>query len=283
MGKLLIVGDVHGCADELKELVEKAEIGKDDTVILTGDVWDRGPKPAELLDYLKANPNIHTILGNHDAMHLEAGEEGKMPTMSAAAQIGYLQAGPEKHRELVEYLKEQPLAIRTPYCIVVHGAMEPGKPLEEQDPNLLAGDRNAQKELEDRLGSRWEDAYDGKLPVIVGHRNYHWEYKNKEKEFEPFIHKNEKGGLVIGLDTTPDMGHNLSGIVFPEGKILSVPAKADYWKQVKQEYGFDKMAVKQQAEQAMQKDKKPKREPFPRLSPSLTKVKTFDAQGQEVR
>ena len=48
-GRVIIIGDVHGCIEEMKELLVKAEyIHGVDTVILVGDLGDKGPKPLEV-------------------------------------------------------------------------------------------------------------------------------------------------------------------------------------------------------------------------------------------
>jgi len=48
-GRVIIIGDVHGCIKEMKELLVMAEyIHGVDTVILVGDLGDKGPKPLEV-------------------------------------------------------------------------------------------------------------------------------------------------------------------------------------------------------------------------------------------
>src|SRR5439155_23975693 len=63
----LIVGDVHGCLDELLELL--ARVGFDpaaDVLVSVGDVVDRGPKVRETVEYLFGLPSFHMVLGNHE-------------------------------------------------------------------------------------------------------------------------------------------------------------------------------------------------------------------------
>ena len=48
-GRLLVVGDVHGCKDELAELLAKANYTHgQDNLILAGDLVDKGPYPIEV-------------------------------------------------------------------------------------------------------------------------------------------------------------------------------------------------------------------------------------------
>jgi hypothetical protein len=64
------IGDVHGCLDELKELVEKCEQdaiaeGKTAKVILLGDVIDRGPHFLDVFKYINEK-GLMCIMGNHE-------------------------------------------------------------------------------------------------------------------------------------------------------------------------------------------------------------------------
>ena len=48
-GRVLIIGDVHGCVKELEELLDAANYEHGlDTVILVGDLGDKGPYPLEV-------------------------------------------------------------------------------------------------------------------------------------------------------------------------------------------------------------------------------------------
>ncbi|TVS11508.1 MAG: hypothetical protein EA424_23705 [Planctomycetaceae bacterium] len=39
----LIIGDIHGCFDELQDLLQAAGLASDDQIIALGDIVDRGP------------------------------------------------------------------------------------------------------------------------------------------------------------------------------------------------------------------------------------------------
>lgn len=81
--RLWAIGDIHGCFDPLKELIEqKIQLTPDDKLILLGDYIDRGPKSKEVIDYiieLKAKGfDIVPLSGNHEQMLLDAWEEESM-------------------------------------------------------------------------------------------------------------------------------------------------------------------------------------------------------------
>lgn len=75
------IGDIHGCFDSLKELVEnKIQLQKKDKLIFLGDYIDRGPKSKEVIDYIIELQNndydVVTLLGNHESMLVDAYNNG---------------------------------------------------------------------------------------------------------------------------------------------------------------------------------------------------------------
>lgn len=78
--RLFAIGDIHGCLDEFRELVEdKIKLQKSDKLILLGDYIDRGDKSKEVVDYimdlLEKGYDIIPLLGNHEFMLLAAYED----------------------------------------------------------------------------------------------------------------------------------------------------------------------------------------------------------------
>ncbi|MGF7444119.1 bis(5'-nucleosyl)-tetraphosphatase (symmetrical) ApaH, partial [Klebsiella michiganensis] len=68
-----LIGDVHGCYDELIALLEQVEFNPEtDTLWLTGDLVARGPGSLEVLRFVKQlGDSVRLVLGNHD-LHLLA-------------------------------------------------------------------------------------------------------------------------------------------------------------------------------------------------------------------
>ncbi len=49
-GRIIVIGDVHGCLDELKDMLDEVDYQEgNDTVILVGDLVDKGPYSLEVL------------------------------------------------------------------------------------------------------------------------------------------------------------------------------------------------------------------------------------------
>jgi len=69
------IGDVHGCADSLSELLGKLDLVEDDHVVLLGDLINRGPESAQVIELVRDDDRIHAIKGNHEFMMIEAMNE----------------------------------------------------------------------------------------------------------------------------------------------------------------------------------------------------------------
>ena len=65
-GRRIVVGDIHGCYDELIELLEKIGVGDDDRVFAVGDLITKGPKNKEVLELFMTDARFHAVIGNHD-------------------------------------------------------------------------------------------------------------------------------------------------------------------------------------------------------------------------
>jgi len=71
-GRDLVVGDVHGCFGKLQAALDAVGFnpGAGDRLFSVGDLVDRGPASAEVLDWL-AHPWFAAVAGNHEAMALD--------------------------------------------------------------------------------------------------------------------------------------------------------------------------------------------------------------------
>jgi serine/threonine protein phosphatase 1 len=79
-GRLLCVGDVHGCAPELERLLAAVDPSDDDQLVFLGDYVDRGTASAATVDVLCAlaacRPSTVFLRGNHEEMFLDFIGEG---------------------------------------------------------------------------------------------------------------------------------------------------------------------------------------------------------------
>lgn len=74
--RVFVIGDIHGCADELNVLIthleKKEAVSAQDLIIFVGDYIDRGPNTRGVLDALvklrKKFPKTVFLAGNHELM-----------------------------------------------------------------------------------------------------------------------------------------------------------------------------------------------------------------------
>jgi 3',5'-cyclic AMP phosphodiesterase CpdA len=75
MTRHIIIGDVHGCAAELKTLLEKLDATPDDIIISLGDITDKGPESVEALNLLYDYDAV-LVDSNHDQRYKKYLEKG---------------------------------------------------------------------------------------------------------------------------------------------------------------------------------------------------------------
>lgn len=64
--RLIFIGDVHGCVDELRDLLKQVQHARSsDHVIFTGDLIEKGPASTEVVD-LARSINASCVRGNHE-------------------------------------------------------------------------------------------------------------------------------------------------------------------------------------------------------------------------
>lgn len=104
------IGDVQGCYDPFRRLLDAIRFDPSrDTLWLTGDLVNRGPKSLKTLRYVKSlGDSVVTVLGNHD-LHLLALEAGVVRFGKRFGTLQKLLNAPDV-AELCDWLRHQPLA-----------------------------------------------------------------------------------------------------------------------------------------------------------------------------
>ncbi|WP_158367838.1 bis(5'-nucleosyl)-tetraphosphatase (symmetrical) ApaH [Candidatus Williamhamiltonella defendens] len=103
-----LIGDVHGCFDELKALLAKVNFDKEkDTLWLTGDLVSRGLQSLEVLRYARSlGKALRMVLGNHD-LHLLA-IYARLRKNNPQDHLTALLSAPDVD-ELIDWLRQQPI------------------------------------------------------------------------------------------------------------------------------------------------------------------------------
>jgi len=147
----LAIGDIHGCARSLEDLLKCLQPTRADTVVFLGDYIDRGPDSCAVLEIilgLNQQCTVVAIAGNHERMLLQARSEpdalrewlkqGGQATVQSYERHGPargLNAIPKSHWQ---FLEEQAVDYwETDRHIFVHASLEPKLEMNEQPDYLL--------------------------------------------------------------------------------------------------------------------------------------------------
>jgi hypothetical protein len=238
MSATWILGDLHGCADELAALLDRLKPGPDDRVLSVGDLWHRGPDPVGVTELMRQH-RIRFILGNHERRLLD--RFGLAPQRSDASdrpplesRFGSLEpedmagdgnrplhAPPERFGELLEFLQGHlgyyvehtdlegagPTRDGRPWC-AVHAGVIPGLHPAEAEPENLCSLRRL------RLSGRpfWYEVYTGPNLILFGH----------SPSETPRLHHHGGQLVAAGLDT---------GCVYG-GSLTAYSPELDAWESV---------------------------------------------------
>lgn len=220
--KRLIIGDIHGCFVEQRELVDKAGLGEDDEIIALGDIVDRGPDSPRVLQFFQTNSKARSLMGNHERKHIRS-FRGEIPP--ALSQVITREQFGAAYPQAIEFMQMFPRAIELEDALLVHGFFEPDVALGQQRDTVVIGTLSGEKYLTRTYPRPWYELYRGEKPLIVGHQDF-------LGTGEPFIYQDR----VFGLDTGCYHGGSLTGLLLPSFQVVSVPSRQDYWTALKSRY-----------------------------------------------
>lgn len=81
-GRLIAIGDIHGCTAALDALLQAIAPAADDTIVTLGDYVDRGSDSKGVIDrliQLSQQCQLKALLGNHEEMMLEVVRDNQPP------------------------------------------------------------------------------------------------------------------------------------------------------------------------------------------------------------
>jgi diadenosine tetraphosphatase ApaH/serine/threonine PP2A family protein phosphatase len=207
----IVVGDIHGCYDELMDLLDKVNFGKKDRVVAVGDLITKGPKSREVLELFITDERFSSVIGNHD-LALRRHWNGEDVELKPSQKETHKELKDEKDRFL-PYLNSLPFMIDLRSHLVVHAGLRPNVELQSQTTEDLIQIRTLGEDRESKDGTPWYEVYDGEKVVLFGH----WPAP------EP-----RRGRMALGLDTGCVYGHQLTAYTIETEKLNSVPARKTY-------------------------------------------------------
>jgi bis(5'-nucleosyl)-tetraphosphatase (symmetrical) len=171
-----VVGDIQGCYDEFRQLLELIAFSKDrDRLWLVGDLVNRGPDSLGVLRTVKElGAAATTVLGNHD-LHLLTVAAGYRKPHRHDTLGPILDA--DDREELLLWLRTRPLVVHSGDLLLVHAGLLPSWTaataimLSREVETVLASDAHDDflRHLYGDLPARWDETLTGydRLRVIV--------------------------------------------------------------------------------------------------------------------
>jgi serine/threonine protein phosphatase 1 len=146
-GRLIAIGDVHGCVHALEALVEAIAPTPDDRLVFLGDLVDHGRdvrETIELVIELKRRCQVVLVQGNHEEMMLTARSDekalaywmniGGVTTLNSYRFGGRIDEIPAEHWALLAEMRPY---YETPDFILTHANYLPDLPMDEQPSRQL--------------------------------------------------------------------------------------------------------------------------------------------------
>lgn len=206
--RVIAVGDIHGSLGKLQAMLRAVEWPRpDSTLLFLGDYIDRGPQSYEtveaVIDLLEGpqGDRVVCLMGNHERMFLdflEGRAEINLQANGTAATVrDFTAPGRRLSARQLNFFRGLRLRFETESHIFVHAGLNPGRPLDAQDPDDL---------LWIREGFLGRDFDFGKT-VVFGHTPFK----------EPYVAPGR-----LGLDTGAVYGGPLTAAVLPEGRFITV-------------------------------------------------------------
>ncbi|MGO6677891.1 metallophosphoesterase family protein [Rhizobium leguminosarum] len=138
------IGDIHGCIDPLKRMIDRIKAyAAEGTVVFLGDYVDRGPDSKSVLDRIIAGPSDPwrwiCLKGNHEDMMVAAYADGQSRAVwlgngGLETEISY---GGRVLPQHLQWAADRPLMHVDRHRIFVHAGVDPAFPLDRQSQDDL--------------------------------------------------------------------------------------------------------------------------------------------------
>lgn len=150
MQNIYVLSDIHGQRRAFFEMLEKICFSSEDKLFIIGDVVDRGPDGIQLLEYIREQPNMELLMGNHEDMLLRTmdDEESWYETWlfnGGGVTLASLMAFPKEQQEqCIQFVRNLPLyrmiTVEGKQYLLVHAGIDAA--LGQAEEQLSAMDRD---------------------------------------------------------------------------------------------------------------------------------------------
>lgn len=240
-GRLIAVSDIHGYVHYLEGLLQKLSFTKEDTLVIVGDMIEKGPESLKTVRYvlklIEEGYSVYAVKGNVDSHRIgcflqkgEAQDQASLDLLKWTKQVwkrgffveiaeelgvsvdtlsiqdysAFKAAVTEHYRKEIDYLSQLPVILTAGNFIFVHGGIP------TDDLHTLQG-TDAESYL--KFDAFWQQGYSFKKYVVVGH----WPvclYRMDEINVSP-LYDAERHIVSIDGGCALKMGAQLNALVLP--------------------------------------------------------------------
>ncbi len=229
----IVIGDVHGCLDELDALLRLLSVTSGEHLVFVGDLLDRGPDPVGVVRRVR-ELGARAVMGNHDEKHVRFArhEARRRREPSYRNPMPLSEERRRQHYSLREddlaFLAARPTYLRLePPWVAVHAGFEPDRTIDEQKYAVMLRVRHV--DLAGRMvalghegptTSPWATRWQGPESVVYGHDVHDLE--------RPRIDHPVDSVSCYGIDTGCCFGGRLTALLLPSCEIVQVKARRPY-------------------------------------------------------
>lgn len=219
----IVVGDVHGCIEELDELLKTIQYNPTTMrLVFLGDLMDRGPDPVGCVRRVR-ELGVECIMGNHEEKHLrwhkhekKRQETGKVNPMKAMHEAEAAANAALSDQDWT-WLKALPVKLHLgSNWWAVHAGCEPKYTLERQNPSQIMRVRYVNQQgtgialnpdkSQPEGTVYWDQQWKGPESLVYGHCVHDLTY--------PRVTNISLDVSCIGIDTGCCYGGHLTAAVF---------------------------------------------------------------------
>jgi hypothetical protein len=210
--RTIVIGDIHGCYEEMRALLNKIQFNDRDLLISVGDLIDRGPLSWEVASFFKDTKNAYSVLGNHERRIAGVIRGTSQPAWSQSHTLSKIDE--KEYDSWARYFESLPAVIETPHTIITHARLDPTKMITEQEPYHTCAVGGAAIKIDMDSNNvplwhlQWKIKHAVAKPICVGHIDYNQITLNENKLF--------------ALDTSAVKGGRLTTVIFPEETTVSI-------------------------------------------------------------
>jgi len=218
--RVIAIGDVHGCFDELQMLLRKCDYRPGDLIVFLGDLVSKGPDSTSVVKMARELGAIG-VRGNHDFEVVRWYQAIKSGADPPSFKSEHFSIASSLDKADLKWLYSLPWYINSVElgALFVHAGFVSGIKLAKQNPRLMMNMRSILPDgtVTSKFFNNWPWArlWDGPQTVLFGH--------DADRGLQQYEH-------AIGLDTGCVYGGRLTACILPEKRLISVNAKREYFR-----------------------------------------------------